>query len=204
MSRLVGIWIALEAATVFASPPGRVERIERSGASAGSAPRLCEIRGDAGTCVGEEPRVGQTVVMVDERHPAAEVQIIEATSVVPSCANLWSVKTRTLRGSEAAGSGIGVIAAGVHPGRAHVLDRGHTPPSPSGHPAEDVWRAIDGDGDGRADLVITRYNCDPAGRAVASGPTYCIDVWSRTAPELGSAAAPMTRTTRLNFAQCNL
>ncbi|HMG52855.1 MAG TPA: hypothetical protein VK601_05230, partial [Kofleriaceae bacterium] len=73
----------------------------------------------------------------------------------------------------------------------------HLPDSPSGMPGEEVWRAIDRDGDGSADILITRYNCDTSGRVATGGSTYCIDVWSRV-------GARMVRTTQLNFAQCNI
>ncbi len=193
--RLTGFALVIWSATAVAGPSGRVIRIERTDAGSNVAPRLCEIRGAAGTCVGDEPRVGQTVVVLDERRVLAEVQIIEATSVSASCTNLWTVKTRGVRGADEA-EGIGVIDPSLKPGRARVLDRSHLPPSPSRMPG-DVWRAIDRDGDGTADILVTRYNCDASGQQVTGGTTYCIDVWARFGTR-------MLRSTQLNFAQCNL
>ena len=216
MSRLTGfglaasalslgaIWTALTSITLtsgaMAAPHGQVIRIERSGNAAHVAPRLCEIRGDTGTCLGEEPRVGQTVVVLDERRVLAEVQVTEVASVVAACPNLWTVKTRPVRGGRSDGTGaggIGVIDPALNPSRAHVLDKGHMPPSPGGMPNEEVWRAIDRDGDGTADIMITRYTCDASSKPQSAGATSCIDVWARVGPRL-------LRTTQLNFAQCNI
>lgn len=200
MRRLAGFAIALWSATAAAGPAGRVIRIERSGTAASVAPRLCEIRGDTGTCVGDEPRAGQTVIVLDEHHVIAEVQIVEASSVVAACPNLWTVKTRTVRGATSdhnGNNGIGVIDPAILPARAHVLERGRLPASPSGLPSEEVWRAIDRDGDGTADILITRYTCDAAGKPLPSASTSCIDIWARIGQRL-------LRTTQINFAQCNI
>jgi len=135
--------------------------------------------------------------VLDERHVVAEAQIVEATSFASACANLWTVKTRATRGAASDGDGIGVIDPGLNASRAHVLDKGHLPPAPSGAAGEEVLRAIDRDGDGTADILITRYSCDSSGKPTSAGATYCIDVWGRTGTKL-------TRTTQLNFAQCNI
>lgn len=195
MPRLLGVVVVLWSVAAAAAPSGRVVRVERSGGSR-IAPRLCDIHGDTGNCVGDEPRAGQTVVMLDERRVIAEVQIVEATSFAPSCPTLWSVKTRVLRGAPGDSDGLGVIDPGLDLGRAHLVDRSRMPSSPSGSPDDEVWRAIDRDGDGAADIVITRYSCDSTGRPTATGATYCVDLWART-------GARMTRTTQLNFALCN-
>ena len=178
-----------------AGPSGRVVRVERSGGSR-IAPRLCEIHGDTGNCVGDEPRPGQTVAVLDERRVVAEVQILEATRFSESCPMLWSVKTRVVRGATSDSDGIGVIDPSLDSNRAHLINRTQLPSSPSGMPDDEVWRAIDRDGDGAADILITRYGCDSSGRPASAGSTFCIDLWART-------GARMTRTTQLNFALCN-
>jgi len=193
--RLLGVALVLWTATAAAGPSGRVVRVERSGASR-IAPRLCDIHGDTGNCVGDEPRPGQTVVLLDERHVVAEVQIVQAAPFSTGCPMLWSVWTRPLRGGTGDGDGIGVIDPSIDPARAHLIERGRAPSSPSGSPDDEVWRAIDRDGDGAADIVITRYSCDIVGRPTSGGPSSCIDLWART-------GARMTRTTQLNFALCN-
>jgi len=206
--RIVGVALTLAATVAVAAANGRVVRIVRSGAGPGAAPRLCEIRGDGGNCVGEEPKPGQMVTVLDERHVIAEVQIIEANSLLAGCRNLWSVKTRVVHGGAADSDGIGVIDPSINPSRARMLDKNRLPASPSGQPGEEVWRAIDRDGDGTADILITRYSCDASSRPVA-GSTYCIDVWERSRAQgdqdgQGARPAKMSRATRLNFAQCNI
>jgi hypothetical protein len=194
MLRSIGVALVFWSAAAAAGPSGRVLRVERSGISR-AAPRLCQVHGDSGNCVGEEPQVGQSVTVLDEHRVIAELKIVEATSFSPSCPMLWSVKTRVLRGIAVDSEVFGVIDPHLDPNRAHVLDHNHIPPSPSGAPDEEVWRAIDRDGDGVADILITRYGCDSAGRAVPGGAAYCVAIWART-------GARMTRTTQLNFAQC--
>ena len=195
MSRLAALAVWLGAATALAGPSGRVVRVERAGGG-GASPRLCEIRGDTGTCLGDEPHAGQAVIVLDDHHVVAEVQILEASPLVASCPTLWTVKTRTVHGPPAEHEGMGVIDPGVNLSRARVIDRERVPGSPSGQPGEEVWRAVDRDGDGAADIVVTRYSCDASGKVLSSGSAYCIDVWTR----LG---ARMVRTTQLNFGQCN-
>lgn len=191
-------------------PTGRVVRVVRAGGKAQASPRLCEIRGDGGTCVGDEPRRGEVVIVLDDRHVVAEVQILEARLYAPGCQTLWTVKTRALHGATGDGDGIGVIDPGVNPIRARSLDKNHRPKTPSGQPGEDVWQAIDRDGDGVADILSTRYSCDPSGKPVTGAPAYCIDIWARQGPASGQggqngiAVAKMTRTSQLNFAQCNI
>jgi hypothetical protein len=192
---VLGAVFVLWSATALAGPHGRVVRVERADVGPRVPPRLCEVRGDNGTCVGEEPKAGQRVVVLDEHHAVAEVEIVEAASLVSSCANLWTVKTRAIRGVAADNDGIGVIDPGLDPNRARVLDKNHMPASPSGIAGDEVWRAIDRDGNGTADILITRYSCDTSGTPSTSG-AYCIDVWAR----LG---ARMTRTTQLNLARCS-
>lgn len=195
MPRLLGVALVLWSAAAIAGPSGRVVRVERAG-SARVAPRLCEIHGETGNCVGDEPRPGQIVTVLDEHHVVGEVKIVDVTSFSQNCPMLWAVKIRALHGAPADNDAIGVIDPGLDPSRARVVERGHMPPSPSGSPEEEVWRAIDRDGDGTADILITRFGCDSSGRPVPGGAAYCIDIWART-------GARMTRTTQLNFAQCN-
>jgi hypothetical protein len=182
-------------ATAVAGPGGRVIRVERTTGGSNVAPQLCEVRGDSGMCVGEEPKAGQMVLVLDERHVAAEFQILEATGVTTSCANLWTVKTRAIRGVATDGDGIGVIDPNLNPSRARLLDKNHLPTSPSGLSMEEVWWAIDRDGDGTADILSTRYSCDTSGRPLTGGSSSCVDVWARI-------GAKLTRTYQLNLAQC--
>jgi hypothetical protein len=197
VSRIAGVALAvaqvLGSATAVAAPSGRVVRVERSGASR-IAPQLCEIHGDTGTCVGGEPRPGQSVVVLDERRVLAELTVVEVSSF-SSCAIMWTVTVRPLRGAAGDADGLGVIAAGLDPARAHLIERSRALSSPSGAPGDEVWRAIDGDGDGDADILITRYHCDGLGRPATPAVARCVDLWART-------GARMTRTAQLNLSSC--
>ena len=196
MRRLTGVVFVICSAAAVAGAGGRVIRVERTGGSS-VPPRLCEVRGDAGTCVGDEPRPGQSVIFLDDHRVVAEVQIVEAASAAASCPTLWTVKTRAVRGSVGDSDGIGVIDPSLNLGRAHAIERARLPGSPSGLPGEEVWRAIDRDGDGTADIVFTRYSCDASGKPLSAGAAYCLDIWARM-------RAKMVRTTQLNFSQCNI
>lgn len=186
--------LVLWSLTAIAWPRGRVIRVERTNRGATVAPRFCLLRAEGGMCFGEQPVPGQIVRILDEQHVVAEIQIAEATSSVAGCPNVWMVKTREVNSVPIDSDGLGVIDPHLDPNRAHTLDRAHIPASPSGLSGEDVWQAIDRDGDGSADIVVTRYVCDSAGKPVTQGTTYCIDVWAQT----GSG---MTRTT--HFSQCS-
>src|SRR3954470_11225630 len=120
MLRPAGFVLVIWSAAAVAGPhepnanrtSGRVVRVVRTSGASHASPRLCEIRGDGGTCVGDEPRRGDTVVVLDDRHAIAEVQIVEAKLSAAACPMVWVVKTRALRGA-ADGEGIGVIDAGL-------------------------------------------------------------------------------------------
>lgn len=197
MPRLIVVVLALWSATAVAGPSGRVIRVERTAGSANAVPRLCELSGDTGTCFGEEPKIGQTLVVLDEHRLVAELQIVEASGLLVSCANLWMVKVRPVRGSATDGDGFGVSDPNLNPNRAHLIEKHHRPAAPSGLAGEEVWRAIDRDGDGNADAMLTRYSCDGSGRPLPGGSAHCIDVWARI-------AGRVVRTTQINLAQCNL
>jgi hypothetical protein len=183
-------------ATAVAGPQGRVVRVERT-PTWHAAPGICDLHGDVGLCFGEEPRAGQTVIALDERQVVAELQVVEASNQVLRCANLWRIKTRATRGALHDGEGIGLIDRSVDVQRAHVIDHPDLRMGPGGHTGDDVWRAIDRDGDGDADAMLTRYTCDDTGHPVAGASSHCIDVWARIGKR-------MTRTAQINLAQCNL
>jgi len=205
MLRLAGLALVIASVTASvntaAAPSGRVVRVIRAGDARGAAPRLCDIRGDSGTCIGEQPRNGQHVLVLDEHRVVAEVQIVEATSSIASCQSVWTVKTRPVHGVASDSDGIGVIDLRLDPSRARVLEKARNPASPSGHPGDEVLRAVDRDGDGIADILITRYSCDVSGKPSAGPSSSCIDIWARTSAQSGGK---LVRASQLNFAPCNL
>jgi hypothetical protein len=203
MVRIARVVLVLGSATALAAPGGRVVRVERSGGQIVVRPRLCQIRGDGGTCIGDEPKPGQAVVVLDDHRVVSEVQVGEARATLPGCDNLWTIKTRALRGITPDGDKLGVIDPLINPSRARVVDKSNLA-SPSGQPGDEVWHAIDRDGDGVADILVIRYTCDVAGRPVAGASTFCIDIWARAGQGDGRGPGKLSRMTQLNFGTCNI
>lgn len=72
---------------------------------------------------------------------------------------------------------------------------------PSGREAEQVWMAVDRDGDGDADLAVTAFECSDQVRDLPIAPSgqrvspYCLDYWLRDEIE-------WTRAERYVFFNC--
>lgn len=185
-------------AVATAAPNGRVIRVDRGGGPASPPPRICQVHAGEGKCVGAEPRGGQTMLVLDHHQRVAEVQVTDAKRAVPGCENLWNVQVRMVRGRLSDGEKLGVIDDLVNPIRVRLLDPSHLV-SPSGESGDEVWNAIDRDGDGTADVMVTRFRCDADGRPVTDPANYCLDIWTRDPAARG---AKLVRTTQLNFATC--
>jgi hypothetical protein len=55
--------------------------------------------------------------------------------------------------------------------------------SPSGHPNDTVWIAVDGDGDGVEDVLATSYACaDRETPTLGATTSYCVDIYRRARP----------------------
>jgi hypothetical protein len=143
------------------------------------------------------------VIVLDDHRVVSELQVGEARATLPGCENLWTIKTRALRGTTPDGDKLGVIDPLINPSRARVVDKTNLA-SPSGQPGDEVWHAIDRDGDGVADILIVRYTCDAAGRPIAGAATFCIDIWARAGQGGGRGPSKLSRTTQLNFGTCNI
>jgi hypothetical protein len=180
---LVGIAFATSAG---ATPrAGKVVRVERRAHGASGIPRYCEVRDDGqgpvGVCYGNPPPVGALIELVDDTHVFAQVKISE-TTIYQSCKWIWTIKGALLRGDLAAaqsGRSIGLVDAGLDPRTAHRISDDLTRPSPTGRAEEHVFAAIDRDGRGNDDIVITQYVCDPQGQPNAMGIAQCMDVYNR-------------------------
>lgn len=192
----LAVLLGAATATALAAPTGRVVRIERATGRLAVAPRLCVLHGDAGACVGDEPAAGQIAYVLDGRHAVAEVEIVDASPFAAGCGQLWNIKARTRRGATADGEALAVIDAGLDPSRARVLHGDHLAAGLA-VPEGEIWRAIDRDGDDVADILLTRFTCDAAGKPASGVATFCMDVWARV-------GARMTRTTQLNLARCSV
>lgn len=207
MRRLVVLLGCTLIATVASAegPAGRVLKIERPRSSPVTAPLLCEIKADLrGTCIGRAPRLGETVVVVDDSTVVAEVEIKKLEPYSTSCDVLWNITTEVRRGNVGGRSSrsIGVADPTLQGDRVHKMAETELQGAPSGNPDEKVMAAIDRDGDRQADIVLTAYKCDTNGAASSMGGDDCIDVWGRDIPRDGSSTGKMKRTSQSRLGIC--
>jgi hypothetical protein len=186
--------VALGSGAVAAPRAGKVVRIERKTAAHLSNPRLCEIEPNGnGNCLGDV-HVGDVVVVISADAVIGEVRLDETSVARPSCPLLRRVHGTFLGRSQLPnGPAIGVIDGNVDKQRARMMINPTTATSPNGH--DQVFIAVDGDGDGTPDIMMTQSMCDAAGNTVASGGA-CLDVWAGT----GSSAR---RVQHANMSGCN-
>jgi len=173
------------------APAGRVVRVERPQLSA--VPRLCVMglgRGQS-MCLGQ-PRAGErvTIIDMDDRAVRGEL-VIETVGEETELAALGlcvSSGIRTVKGTLSPDMSEGRSLVGLRGAR---LDRRMARvltgiSSPSGRADESVELAVDADGNGRPDLVITQYACDAAGSSssvsgggggVSGAEGRCIDTY---------------------------
>ncbi len=194
MFRLAALCLLATAGSAMAGPHGKVERIERISQGSPVMPRLCQLGRDNGRCVGEEPRAGDIVTVLDETHVIGTVMVVSASPMTQRCGNLWTIATRQVTGTLGDNTDMGVIDPALDPAHARIIPDSQLPHSPGGSD-EAVFKAIDRDGDGNADIIVTTYTCDANGIANTSAQSNCVDVWSRTRSRFIKAA-------QLNFAQC--
>lgn len=186
MSRLVVVVVAVLGSSAAATPrAGRVVRVER-GTRQTAIPRPCVIQSSLhGICIGKRPAIGERIVVIDTEQVLGGASITDVTPYVDPCGQgvLWTVQVRLEFGDLSAVSmreALGVIDA--------VLDlRDSKLVAPERSPLADVpladVRAIDTNGDGRADLEFVGYSCDDSGAptaARASSTGSCVDVWVAT------------------------
>jgi hypothetical protein len=166
----------------LAGPAGRVVRIER--AQLGVVPRLGVMgisRGQS-MCLGQ-PRAGERVALID-----IEDKAVHGELVIDSVGEENELAALGLCVSSGAHSVKGTITPPIGEGRSLVglrgarLNRrvarvltGISPPS--GRTGESVELAVDADGNGRPDLIVTQYACDATGTPSASGEGRCIDTY---------------------------
>jgi hypothetical protein len=187
MHRLVGLGLLLVGApapAAEAAPRGRVVRVERSVASV--VPRICAMGGGARSgqnlCFGE-PHDGDRIAVIDlaEKRVRGEF-VIEAVTEATELSSLnlcISTGVRSVRGSYASGVEegghiIGLRGAKLNRRVARVLSN---VAAPSGRADEQVELAIDADGNGQADLLLTQYVCDGDGAPAAGGEGRCFDTY---------------------------
>jgi len=165
-----------------AAPRGRVVRVERN--TLGPTPRFCSIgnRRGEGTCFGQ-PREGERIALVDlvDRTVRGEF-VIESVGEATELAALGlcvSSGVKTVKGSftggiEESGSIVGLRGARLNRKVARLLSDVRPP---TGRSDESVELALDADGNGRADLILTQYACDTNGAPSPAGDGRCFDTY---------------------------
>lgn len=176
--------LAALALSAEAAPRGRVVRVERGTLSA--VPRLCSLGGvrSQALCFGH-PRVGERIMVLDltERTVRGELVIesVGDASELTGRGVCISSGGHLVRGSYASG----VEAPGHTMGlRGAQLDRRTTRvlidvAAPTGRAEESVELALDTDGNGRPDLIVTNYMCDERGELAADAIGRCYDTYMR-------------------------
>jgi hypothetical protein len=177
------VLVAAAALAAEGAPRGRVVRVERT--IAATVPRICAMGGGTrgqNMCFGD-PRVGDRIAVIDmaEKRVRGEY-VIESVSEATELSSLGlciSSGVKSVRGSYAAGAEEGGHVMGLRGAR---LSRKLTQvltsvPAPSGRTDETVELAIDADGNGHADLVLTQYPCDANGVPASGGDGRCFDTY---------------------------
>jgi hypothetical protein len=174
--------LALLPGAAAAAPPGRVVRVERTAIA--TVPRICVMLGGRGqsTCFGQTS-VGEHVAFIDmvDRSVRGEL-VIEAVGPATEFDSLGlcvSSGAHGVRGTvtvrlDDSHQIVGLRGARLSPRISRVLT---DVLPPSGRGEESVELAIDADGNGRADLVLTQYSCDATGALSASGEGRCLDTY---------------------------
>jgi len=164
-----------------AAPHGRVVRVERNTISV--VPRFCSMGGrrGEGTCFGQ-PREGEVIEVVDQMGKTVRgTFVIESVTEAAELAALGlcvSTGVRTVRGAYGNGADEGGRAWGLRGVKlnrkvARLVDA----QPPSGRTDESVNVALDVDGNGRPDVILTQYSCDASGAPSSSGDGRCFDTY---------------------------
>lgn len=171
----------LLAAGASAAPRGRVIRVERG--SIAAVPRLCAMGASRGEnmCFGQ-PRVGERVAVVDLGE-----RVVRGEFVIESVGDAKDLLSRGICVSTGLQMVKGTYVDGAQPGRQVMGLRGvrlsprarvlSDVPAPSGRPEESVELALDTDGNGRADILLSQYACDVSGALSTGGEARCLDTY---------------------------
>lgn len=179
------------------APRGRVVRVERK-RGPGPPPQICDVSADkGGNCFGDEPKVGDTIVLLDESGAVGEARIVETSAFMlagrgtKACEGLWSIKTELVRGdlTSSLGRTMGLVDPTMSARRGHLMPKDQLT-SPSGRTDDMPAVGFDRDGDKVADVVLSQTTCDGAG-------SMCIEEWVRT-------GGRMVMVRQVNFANCGL
>ncbi len=204
MTRLLGVVLVGAIALPAQAAPrarGKVIRVERVRGPL-MIPRVCDIQADkTGLCLGGQPLSGEMVMVLDETGVIAQARIIDvaafAVGMGSSCNALWRIKTEIVVGdlSTIPMRTIGVVDPEVHPRKGRMYPSSALPHHPNSNSHDKVLAAIDRDGDGAPDIVLTQSACDDSNGQASTG--MCVDEWTRVGGE-------MARVQQTNFSSCGL
>jgi hypothetical protein len=180
--RAAGLLLVGAATAAAAAPRGRVVRVERGTAAA--VPRLCAMAAirDQNLCFGR-PREGERVAIIDlsEKRVRGEfvIESVEDSAELAQLRMCVDTGVQTVKGSYRGGAEggehvVGLRGARLDPRTARVLS---DVAPPSGRAEESVEVAIDADGNGRADLILTEYGCDATGAPASGTGARCFDTY---------------------------
>jgi hypothetical protein len=180
--------------------PGKVVRVERPRRHSAERIRVCPLTSPESqrmTCFGgPAPEPGTRFALVDEVGLRGHGVALRAQPYGQEQCKFGSAHEVELTYEEPHGldprpqSGfpftLAVQGVSLEQGARLVMDQQLRP---SGREAEQVWMAVDRDGDGDADLAVTAFECSAEVRDLPIAPagqrlsTYCIDYWMREVVE---------------------
>ncbi len=178
MLRLIGMIVVGAAIPAAAeTPAGKVIRVERERTLPMVTPILCvSIQPDgSGTCIGPQPKLGDSVILVDETQVIAEVKVDLVTKMQATCDSVWTITGSVVRGDISQGNrkAIGLIDSNTSNTAARVVPKKKLPKLAQ---TDRIELGIDRDGDGTADVIAAGSSCPGGGE--------CIEFWARRAKGL--------------------
>jgi len=172
----------------IAGPPGRVVRVERGHGGTHRTPRICQVMSDRiGECWGVAPRIGETATLLDQNGHLGDIRVVEVEEKAAGrCRGTKDWRFHFVRLSPDPGRSpndqVALFDVDLTPSRARTIVKSGQVPRPDTREGVQVWKAVDLDGDGAADLAGTAYQCDahgdPAGRRIRQIQFICIDYWT--------------------------
>jgi hypothetical protein len=175
---------------------GKVVRVERPRLRPAERIRVCPLTNPDGrrmTCFGgAPPRPGTRFALVDDvglRGHGVAVQSLRSAQDHCRIGSAHEVEVTYLephgldpRPTNGLPFTLGVQGIHLEQGARVMLDQQLRP---SGREVEQVWMAVDRDGDGDADLAVTAFECSDQIRDLPIAPSgqrvspFCLDYWMR-------------------------
>jgi hypothetical protein len=171
---------------------GKVVRVERPRVRSAERVRICPLTNPDGrrmTCFGgPPPEPGTRFALVDDIGVAVQSQPSGQDYCRIGSAHEVELTYEEPQGLEPRPASsfaftLAVQGLAIAEGARVLMDQQQL--RPSGREAEQVWMAIDRDGDGDADLAVTAFECSeqirdlPIARSGQRVSPYCLDYWVR-------------------------